>query len=178
MQITVIDVGTPNTHAGAGGRSYQSMEVTYKGVDGKVASKKLMSFSNPSIFNTAKTWSKGQEVNVITQKDDKGYWQWTGLDVTGESSVAESKPTAAGGAGTNTRTVGSNYETKEERAQRQVYIVRQSSISAAVAALTAGAKAPPSQEDILNLARTFEAHVFAVPSAIDSLVDFDSDIPE
>jgi len=178
MQITVIDVGTPNTHAGAGGRSYQSIEVTYKSTDGKVASKKLMSFSNPSIFNTAKAWTKGQEVNVITQKDDKGYWQWTGLDVTGESTVADSKPTASTSAGGGTRVAGSNYETKEERAQRQVYIVRQSSISAAVATLTAGAKAPPSQDEILKLARSFEAHVFAAPSALDQLVDFDSDIPE
>jgi len=54
MQITVIDVGQPNTHSTKNGRSYQSMEVTYKNDSGQVQSKKLMSFSNPDVFKQAK----------------------------------------------------------------------------------------------------------------------------
>ena len=86
MLINIIDVGQPNTHAAKNGRSYQSLEVTYKDDSGKVSSKKLMSFSNPSVFNTAKNWQKGDVVNVVTQKDDQGYWQWTGI---GGNDVAQ-----------------------------------------------------------------------------------------
>jgi len=54
MQITVIDVGQMSSHATKNGRSYQSMEVTYKNDSGQVQSKKLMSFSNPDVFKQAK----------------------------------------------------------------------------------------------------------------------------
>ena len=173
MQITVVDVGQPNTHAGANGRSYQSLEVMYKGVDGKVGSKKLMSFSNPGVFNTAKSWEKGTVVDVITQKDDKGYWQWTGINIGGQQvaqqSTASSSPT--------TRVTGSNYETKEERAERQKLIVRQSSLSNAIAILTVGAK-EIKKADVFALATELNDWVFNTAS--DKAVDFDSiedDIP-
>jgi len=79
MLINIIDVGQPNTHAAKNGRSYQSIEVTYKAENGQVANKKLMSFSNPSVFNHIKGLSKGAVLNVTTTKDAAGYWQWTGI---------------------------------------------------------------------------------------------------
>ena len=177
MQITVIDVGAPNTHAAKNGRSYQSMEVTYKGDNGQTASKKLMSFSNPTVFNAAKDWTKGDVVNVTTQKDDQGYWQWTGI---GGNAVAQSNTPSSTNNTTPTRVAGSNYETKEERQARQVYIVRQSSIANAISALTVGAKSSPSADSILSLAKDFEAYVFntkeADKAAVD-LSDLESDIP-
>lgn len=171
MQITVIDVGQPNTHAGAGGRSYQSLEVTYKGNDGKVNSKKLMSFAKGGIYETAKTWSKGTVVDIITNKDDKGYWQWEGINVTGDYEVVQ-KSTDKQPA---TRVTGSNYETKEERAARQVMIVRQSSLSTAVASLAVNAKASPSAADVIAYAKELEAYVLG--QGTDQAVDFDDDIP-
>lgn len=172
MQITVIDVGTPNTHAAKNGRSYQSLEVTYKGVDGKVGNKKLMSFTNPTVFKAAQEWSKGTVVDVTTQKDDQGYWQWTGLG-TGESQVAQS-PSAAPA----TRVTGSNYETKEERAERQKLIVRQSSLSNAIAILTVGAK-EIKKEQVLALASELNDWVFNQPSngQAANFDDFEDDIP-
>jgi len=169
MQITVIDVGQPSSHSTKNGRSYQSMEVTYKNDNGQVQSKKLMSFSNPDVFKQAKDWKKGDTYDVNTQKDDNGYWQWVsiGADAVAQvsSSSAPSKPT--------TRVTGSNYETKEERAQRQVMIVRQSSISSAVTALTAEGKSPTVAE-VLSMAKDFEGYVLDKPSPIEDLQD---DIP-
>ena len=49
----------------------------------------------------------------------------------------------------------SNFETPEERAKKQVYIVKQSSISNALVVLSVGAKAPPSAQSILDLAQIF-----------------------
>lgn len=171
MLINIIDVGQPNTHAAKNGRSYQSMEVTYKDQSGKTSSKKLMSFSNPSVFNAAKNWQKGDAVNVITQKDDQGYWQWTGIG--GDENVAEQPKQSA----TPTRVTGSNYETKEERAARQVLIVRQSSVASAVAALAIGAKSAPSAADVIKYAKDIESYVFGQAQTIDELTDDLDDIP-
>ncbi len=172
MLINIIDVGQPNTHAAKNGRSYQSMEVTYKDQTGKTSSKKLMSFSNPSVFNAAKNWQKGDAVNVITQKDDQGYWQWTGIG--GDEQVAE-QPTKQ--SATPTRVTGSNYETKEERAARQVLIVRQSSVASAVAALAIGAKSAPSSADVIKYAKEIESYVFGQAQTIEELADDLDDIP-
>jgi hypothetical protein len=171
MQITVIDVGQPNTHSTKNGRSYQSMEVTYKNDSGQVQSKKLMSFSNPDVFKQAKEWQKGDTVDVNTQKDDNGYWQWISI---GADAIAQATSTSSNAKPT-TRVTGSNYETKEERAQRQVMIVRQSSISSAITALTAEGKRP-SVADILGMAKEFENFVMDNNSA-NSVADMEDDIP-
>ena len=177
MQIQIIDVGTPNTHAAKNGRNYQSIEITYKGNDGKVSAKKLMSFSNPSVFKAASGWNKGDTVEIVTQKDDAGYWQWTGIGEAGSASQAPATTAASGGA-TATRVTGSTYETKEERAARQVLIVRQSSLSVAVQALLAGAKTPPNAEDIISLAKQLESYVFAEEvKTIPEISDLEDDIP-
>jgi len=172
MQITVIDVGQPNTHATKNGRSYQSMEVTYKNDSGQVQSKKLMSFSNPDVFKQAKDWQKGDTVDINTQKDDNGYWQWISI---GADAIAQASSSTSNTSSKTTRVTGSNYETKEERAQRQVMIVRQSSISSAISALTAEGKRP-SVADILGMAKEFENYVMDNKS-VDSVTDMEDDIP-
>ena len=176
MQITVIDVGQPSSHATKNGRSYQSMEVTYKNDQGQVQSKKLMSFSTPDVFKQASSWAKGDVVDVNTQKDDNGYWQWISI---GADAVAKATASAsASSSKATTRVTGSNYETKEERAQRQVMIVRQSSISSAVTALTAEGKSPKADE-ILSLAKQFEAYVMDNGSSapVDQIADLKDHIP-
>jgi len=54
----------------------------------------------------------------------------------------------------------STYETPEERAKKQVYIIRQSSFSSAIAGLGAGAKAPVKFEDALAYAKNIEKYIF------------------
>lgn len=165
MQITIIDVGTPNTHAAKNGRTYQSMEVTYKDEQGKVNNKKLMSFSNPGVFKHISGLAKGDLVNVNTEKDQNGYWQWTSINEGGAPQVAQQSNAAP----SNTRVTGSNYETKEERAARQVLIVKQSSLSTAVTALAVGAKSAPSAADVIAYAKQLEQYVMGVPQTMDDL---------
>lgn len=177
MLINIIDVGQPNTRASANGRSFQEMEITYKDESGKIGSKTLRSFSNPGVFNTAKSWQKGDQINVISQKDEKGYWQWTGISL-GNEGAQQVKPQASAQP---TRVAGSNYETKEERAARQVMIVRQSSLSNAVAALAVGGKASLDAQAVIDYAKKLEAYVLnqGFDKPVDPL-DFDSiedDIP-
>lgn len=167
MLINIIDVGSPNTHAAKNGRSYQSMEVTYKDDQGQVKNKKLMSFSNPSVFNHIKGLSKGDQINLRTEKDAAGYWQWIGIE--GDKTVAtETKTTPQAGG----RVTGSNYETKEERAARQVLIVRQSSLSSAVELLGTG----KSVAEVLAVAKQFEDYVFGKDQEV-NFDDMEDDIP-
>jgi hypothetical protein len=173
MLINIVDIGKPNSKTTKNGRSYQEIEVTYKNEQGQVGNKKLISFSNPSVFNHIKDLTKGDQINVTTTKDAAGYWQWTGIG--GESSeapaVVQSKPAQAGG-----RVTGSNYETKEERAARQVYIIRQSSLSTAVELLGQG----KSVEEVIATAKQFEAYVFATdpnPTKEVNFDDLEDDIP-
>jgi len=168
MLINIIDVGAPNTHAAKNGRSYQSIEVTYKDDQGQVKNKKLMSFSNPSVFNHIKDLTKGDQINLRTEKDAAGYWQWIGIE--GDKTVAiETKTTPQAGG----RVTGSNYETKEERAARQVLIVRQSSLSSAVELLGPG----KSVEEVLAVAKQFEDYVFAKSTGIDAINEMEDDFP-
>lgn len=181
MLINIVDVGTPTTKTSGNGRSYQEMEVTYKNESGQVANKKLMSFSNPSVFNHIKGLAKGDKLNVNTEKqtgkDGREYWQWTGIGSEGDESVAtQSKPaTQAGG-----RVTGSNYETKEERAARQILIVRQSSLSSAVALVSATPTEPTTTDNVIAIAKQFEAYVFGSDANPTKEVNFDDmqdDIP-
>jgi hypothetical protein len=168
MLINIVDVGAPNTHAAKNGRSYQSIEVTYKNDQGQTQSKKLMSFSNPTVFNHIRDLTKGDALNVTTEKDANGYWQWTGIG--GDNAVAETKQTTPATGG---RVTGSNYETKEERAARQVFIIRQSSLSTAVELLGTGSKVT----DVIATAKEFEAYVFSKATGIDAINELEDDIP-
>jgi hypothetical protein len=174
MLINIVDVGTPSTKASSNGRSYQEIEITYKTENGQVANKKLMSFSNPSVFNHIKGLAKGEVVNVTTVKNAKGFWDWTGIGNEGDAPVAtQSKPATAQAGG---RVTGSNYETKEERAARQVFIIRQSSLSTAVELLGQG----KSVDEVIATAKQFEAYVFSKdPNPIKEVNfdDLEDDIP-
>ena len=174
MLINIVDVGTPSTKASSNGRSYQEIELTYKTEGGQVANKKLMSFSNPSVFNHIKGLTKGEVVNVTTVKNAKGFWDWTGIGNEEDApATTQSKPATAQAGG---RVTGSNYETKEERAARQILIVRQSSLSSAVELLGAG----NSVADVIATAKQFEAYVFGASANPTKEVNFDDledDIP-
>ena len=181
MLINVIDVGSVNTHSAKNGRQYQSLEITYKNEQGQAQSKKLMSFSNPEVFKTAQSWTKGDSVNIATEKDGNGYWQWTKILAEGESAPVSNAP-ASNTGGSTTRVAGSNYPTADERAQTQVYIIRQSSLTNAVATLQTKGK-PITSDEVLTLARVYEGHVLGIenkPQSIkepDSIEELSSDIP-
>mgnify|MGYP003633214254 FL=1 len=179
MQVNVVDVSNLNTHTAKNGRQYQSVEVMYKNDQGQAQNKKLMSFANPAVFKAAQEWQKGDVVHVSTEKDTNGYWQWTavgGADDTTDTG-GSSAPAAQGNAAKPaTRVSGSNYETKEERAARQVMIVRQSSLSNAVATLgIEGSKA--TANDVISLAKLYESFVLGFVSNTPDITDEPSDIP-
>jgi hypothetical protein len=176
MFIEVVDVNRSDA-MGKNGKSYGVLQVAYR-ADGKMQEKKLMSFSNPNVFKHIEKMSKGESVEVKTEKDQNGYWQWTAI---GDAASAQSTPSATGSSqATPTRVTGSTYETKEERAVKQRYIVRQSSLSNAIDSLSIGAKSALSPADVIAVAKQFEEWVFSENSkpALDAIVeDLSDDIP-
>jgi hypothetical protein len=172
MIVTLIDVSQPQSVKTQRG-SYQSLEVSYRNESGQVQGKKLMSFANPAVFKEIQEFAKDDRLDIETFKDDNGYWQWKNIAKEGEAP-----PKASTGGKANTRVTGSNYETSDERAKRQVYIVRQSSISNAVDLLTASGKGVKVDE-VLSVAKQFEDYVFGNPSSgsAKSIDDLEDDIP-
>lgn len=176
MQIEIIGV-TNSTKAGANGRSYNQLDVAYKDNQGKVVGKKIMDFTYKDTYNTLKSATSGQVYEVETVKNEKsGYWDWKSATLsTAFPSAQQIAPPSKG-----TPVGKSTYETPEERAIKQVYIVRQSSISNAIEVAKANKpKGGIEVNEILDLARAFESYVFDkdVPkqeTPFDSLPD---DIP-
>jgi hypothetical protein len=110
----------------------------------------------------------GQTYNIDSQKNaETGYWDWVSATRvleggTSEVAPAPAAPSAAYSRPSSPATAApkSNYETPEERAAKQVYIVKQSSISSAIDLLTTGAKSPPTVAAVLETAQQFTDFVF------------------
>lgn len=176
MQIQIIATSVETKPTAKG--SYQQLEVTYKNLSyqGKVEAKKIMSFgANAAAFNLLSKAVSGSTWEVSVVKNAQGYNDWPTVVASGETS-----PSAAPeGLSTPKAQMGqtrSTYETPEERAQRQVLIVRQSSLSAAVATLSVGAKSVKPAEAVA-VAKQYENYVFDVkdpgPSGFEDMPDFD-----
>ena len=160
MQITIIGVSIEDVKTAKGG--YQKADVAYKNEQGKTEGKKVMSFVNQKVFDTLKQAKSGDVFDIKSEKDANNYWQWVEM-TPGEINVytvtiPASLPRTSGG----NPSPKSTYETPEERAKKQVYIVRQSSISAAVE-FSKNVKALKSAEEVIATAKLFEEYVFAEP---------------
>lgn len=185
MQISIISTSVETKPTAKG--SYQQLEVVFKNLtyQGKVESKKLMSFgAGVGAFTTLSKADQGSVWEVTVVKNAQGYNDWTSVapsDGAAPAAVAAPQGITSSKAAVSPK---STYETPEERAQRQILIVRQSSVSAAVATLAVGAKAVK-PADVVAVAKQYEAYVFGMealtkasagPSGFEDLPDFD--VPE
>ena len=160
---------------------YNMLTVDFKNLKfDKNESKKIVSFTNKDVYNTLKTASAGDEFTVTAVKGEQ-YWEWQNVSPRGE---APPEVSTGGNVSTTSKPAAqspkSTYETPEERAKKQLYIVRQSSISSAIDLLKTE-KVIPSVDEVLSTAKQFEKYVFGVevPTNINSLppLDNDDDIP-
>jgi len=180
MLIQILNI-TKTTATSKAGKAYEVLDIAFKNLtfQGKVEGKKLMPFgANANAFNTLKNATGGTyEITVV--KNDAGYNDWTNAvpsdgQQTELPSLQTYQPKAAANAPARTNT----FETPEERAKKQVYIVRQSSISAAVAALSVGSKVAPKATDVIVYAQELEAFVFGIAPSADNTSGFDDMIDD
>lgn len=131
--------------------------------NGEAREQSIMSFANPAVFAAVQGLVTGAEIEVTTGKNKSGYNEWVSVNAVGAAgqSNTDSSPSTPTTGSSAVRVSGSNYETREERANRQVLIVRQSSLSAAVASLTPGAKSALDPEAVIETAKQFEEYVFS-----------------
>lgn len=153
MKVQILSVSV-TTKTAKSGKPYQTAEVAYKNLDqGKVESKNITQYSD--VFKKVVDAQTGSVYDVATAKDDSGFWQWTSfvLGTPGEAVAANvSKATPA---------PKSTYETPEERAKKQVYIIKQSQLTNAINLLSVGAKTPPTVEQVKLVAQLFVDFVFS-----------------
>lgn len=168
MQIEVVNVSVEDKG------KYNMAVVAYR-ENGQLKEKKIMSFGAASaVYKVLSKASQGQKFDVKATKNDKGYWDWTEIT---ESNGESSK----GGSTLGNPAPKSNYETAEERAMRQVLIVRQSSVSNAIEYLKANPKKVPTVQEVLMVAKQFEDYVFGKnqqeAAASSSLSEMKDDLP-
>ncbi len=173
MRIQLTSKSGVTTKEGKFGKTFQEIDIEFLDLDGDRPKKKHLVSFNFKDFSKIVEAGIGSSWQITTKPaKDPQYVDW--VDATplaaGEGSTAPastaraigSTTNANGGAGVSTPAYKSTYETPEERAKKQVYIVRQSAINAAIAYLSADCqgKTMPDVNVVTDIARKFEAYVF------------------
>lgn len=176
--IELIDATTKT------GKPYQVVEVTYKNLsfEGKVESRKIMPFGTTAdSAKVLKDATPGSVFEVTAVKNAAGYNDWTAVV---PSEASESAPSVKGVSTSvaSTPVVKSSYETAEERAKKQVYIVRQSSLTSAMTFLELTKAKNVDTQAVLSIAKEFENYVFGITTSpkapVVPLADMEDDLPE
>ena len=162
--LTIEVVANPVSTVPTAKGSYQVIDLAYKNksFQDKLEGKKIVEPYAKNIFPILSKAQFGDVFYVNRVKNDKGFWDWTSVS-TDESggdvpSASTGSPVASSPVKTGNVTPKSNYETAEERAARQVLIVRQSSISSAVDLAVANKVKDP--QEVIKIAKEFENYVF------------------
>lgn len=142
-----------------GRQSYEKGVATYT-FNGANKQQTLVSFSNPAVFAELKKTPPGTELMVDTTKNNAGYDQWSAVKpVQLDSAPLATKIGPAAAATSPTRTT---YETPEERKQKQLYIIKQSSIGSAIESLLPGRKGPLEPNEVLAVAQAYVDWIYNV----------------
>lgn len=168
MLVKILNVDVENIVKGKS--RYSIANVAYM-VNGEARTQKVLDFANPAVFKQL-PGLVGQDVNVTVTKNDAGYNQWSAIGDSAQENSGQANgllpQSRVGGIPSNTssqasagitQTRPSTFETPTERANKQVYIVKQSSLSSAIA-LATGNKEKASPEDIIKTAQQFVDFVF------------------
>lgn len=178
MNITLLSVNIETKPSVKS--SYQIADVAYKNntYGGKVEGKKVMSFGvTAEAFKVLAAASPNENFEVTVVKNDKGYNDWVAVRPAGAAaSAAPPTPGLQRGSAATPAPAGTGRsygESPEERAQRQISIVRQSSLSNAVATLSVGAK-KLEPDDVIKVAKQYEDFVHGRgATGFDDLPNFD-----
>lgn len=160
MQVKIVSVSIE--HVKQGKKDYSKAEVIYT-FNGQARTQKLISFANPAVFAIVQEWENELpegEVNIEVGKNDAGYNEWRSINASGAApnagSGSQTTPVSSAPK-TATYAGGRDFETAMERAARQVLIVKQSSLTAALKQLE-GANAD--KDEVIELAQFFADWVF------------------
>lgn len=172
MKIQVVMVGPVVSKQGPKA-SYSVFELIYKYGD-KTGNKNIMEFQKAA-FAALKDAQQGDWFDVTTEKSADGkYTNWTAVvPSTADAPSAVSAAKAPSSGSTGRASGGWQGETAEERAARQVMIVRQSSAATAERFVSATRGSDGTVQDLLIVAKQIEAYVFGKSEEPDLDVEVD-----
>lgn len=165
MQIKIVSVGDVFQQG-----KLKKMKIKYE-ADGKEKERTLVGIGDTkAVLETLSSASAGEVYDVALKKDGE-YWNWVGLEkldrVSGSSKASERVASGRETSGSNS--YESRFETPQERAARQVLIVRQSSVSNALEYLKATRQGGEFDiSDIFGAARMMEDFVYGRMSKEDA----------
>lgn len=166
MQIQVVSCSKPEWKEKGPKAKWQEVTLTYVS-GGKTSAKKFLSFD--PIFNKVKELEEGEQWDVVMEKEGD-FWKWKSME-----KMAAGSPTAAN-EGAKQMSRPSTYETAEERAKKQLYIIKQSCLGYALE-YSKSVKALKTKEEVIELAQYFISYVVNEDS-MQEIVDMKDDIPE
>jgi hypothetical protein len=178
IQIEILNA-KPTTAVSPKGKNYTFLDLAYKNLSfqGKVEGKKIMSFgATEAAFKTLATAQSGEVYDVEVVKNGAGYNDFVSAKKSDGTVSAQPAKVSVGVNSTSvTAPPRSTYETPEERAKKQIYIIRQSSLSTATDIVSVGAKKVDVKE-VIETAKQLEDYVFGKTStptaeAFDDLED-------
>lgn len=139
--------------------------------NGAAKKQQVVSFGDSAEVFSKLVEAKAGDAYEVTVKKDGNFWNWVGI---APAPVGSTSATSAG----NPIPPRGNYETPEERLRRQVYIVKQSSISSAIDFLKHNKK-NFDLEEIFLVATRFEEFVFAKKqqTAFEGIQAMEDDVP-
>lgn len=148
IQILSVEISTKVSKAG---KNYQNAEVAFKNFDtGKVESKNITQYSK--IYKLLAEAQAGQTAEIGVVKNDGGYWEWDSFKrivMTEQEKTAVDVPNVKAA---NVVAAKSTYETPEERAKKQIYIIKQSSLANAITFL-GGSTTGATLDEVLRVAQ-------------------------
>lgn len=156
------------------GGSYPGSRLSYRDDSGKLTEQAFHNNAfkfNAALKNSLQSLKPGDK--IVIEKEKKGdFWNVMGITIAGEGGgVVES----------TTKLVASpksTYETPDERAQKQVYIIRQSSVGHAVELLAANGGKKNTPKEVIEVAKTFENYVLTGTFDDGTLTGFEGDEKE
>lgn len=181
---TVVSVELDVQVAKNGGGTYPGARLSYRDENGALKEKgfhnNVFKF-NAGLKTQLANLSPGNVFNMEMEKEGE-FWNVKGITLaTASAPVADKDVPATGKTTPYTASPKSTYETPEERAKKQLYIIRQSSINQAIEYAKEygnGVKGDKfvSITDIIKVAKQFEAHVYGNDFDDGSLISMTEDI--
>lgn len=183
--VVAVEIDVPVKKNGGG--TYQGWSLVYKDNTGeiKTMSKHMNSLKYAQPLKNGLESLKAGDAFTLEQEKEGDFWNPKSI-YKSTATVATAKPNTTI---TTTRTSGysapassSTYSTVEERAQTQKYIVRQSSITAALKMMELNKVKDVTIDSVLALAGNFEGYVMdRIPKNLKQVAedfsDLDSDTP-
>lgn len=155
----VISVNLSQSIKKAAGGTYEGWELVYRTDDNQVktVAKPVQGLKfNPGLAEGLRNLKPGDPFVMVMEKNGQ-YWEVKEVSK-GSPKAPEPSGHVAAPSGTPATGRASTYETAEERAKKQVFIIRQSSLSNAVSYFSLGKKAV-TVEEVLDVAQAFEDFV-------------------